>query len=313
MNKLTDNSSDRSYFTIVPRVVLATCPTPYHLALWLTVKDIAGEDGTCVLSTPKLATLAGMSAGKCSQVRKELLSLKLLEGELVKDSGYPMEVWHLSIPDLWARNIAFVKRHPSLKDRIRLKEEATSATILSPGERGLSPHERPPSPHERKKILKEEPKEEPRLVAVGEEFEDGHSEPEQRELEQLLQLRFKLRGRMSKGQRKRLLKPVTVPDPERPASLKELPCPADLYDTDPLFRAYVEEGIQWALSDHGTPRSLGARRNACIGWIRNYEREPNGWLAFKRNQLEEEKSTERETIDATANSYAAQVARFLNE
>jgi len=105
------------------------------------------------------------------------------------------------------------------------------------------------------------------------------------ELEKLLQHSFGFRDkRMARGQAKRLLQAVTVGDKKNPGRLKELPGPAALYDSDPDFADYVAEGIKWALGPDSfgdKPMSLAARRNACIGWIRKYDRPFNGWLARK--------------------------------
>lgn len=165
MNKATDNSGDKSHFTITPRLVWALSRSPYDYTLWNVIKDIAGDSGECYISSPDLATLAMMSTGKVSDCRKYLLSVGLLKGELRKDPGYPQQVWHLSIPDLWTKNADFVSKFATIKDRIEYKEardgmKHAKAEELSPGERGITPHEKGPSPHETKNIHKEDQKEE---------------------------------------------------------------------------------------------------------------------------------------------------------
>ena len=69
-NRVTDESNDRMYFIIKPRIIKAFSRNPYDLALWDTVKDVAGEGGECYLSTDDLAALSGMSSGKASDSRK---------------------------------------------------------------------------------------------------------------------------------------------------------------------------------------------------------------------------------------------------
>jgi hypothetical protein len=106
---------------------------------------IAGDSGECYLSTEDLATLAMMSAGKVSQCRKRLIKHGLLEGEIRRDPGYPQPVWHLSIPDLWERNLEWRQDiGDDLKKRIEFKDtqkKSLHVVKASPGEEGITPDE----------------------------------------------------------------------------------------------------------------------------------------------------------------------------
>jgi len=146
--------------------------------------------------------------------------------------------------------------------------------------------------------------------------------PPRNSLEKLLQFKFGFRDkRMSKGQARRLLQPVSVGDPDDPGVLKELPGPATLYDSDPLFREYVGRGIEWALGDNfAKAMSNAARRNACIGWIRNYERPRSGWLAWKEGRNETgrrrargpaESKREADATPRKHDRYGEQIKRWL--
>ncbi|MBK8467710.1 MAG: hypothetical protein IPL32_17995 [Chloracidobacterium sp.] len=180
-NRVKNDSGDHHYFTQTPRIVWAYSRTPYDLALWQTIKDIAGDNGECFISTPDLAVLAMMSVGQCSESRNYLLKCGLLVGEIRKDPGYPLAVWHLSIPDLWEKSTAWSGKHKSIATRLKYKSEQREKIVkareaartekakrglspaemsdLSPAERPLSPTERPPSPGEIKNIKQEDPKE----------------------------------------------------------------------------------------------------------------------------------------------------------
>jgi len=162
-NKIVDKSNDEKYFTIAPRLVWALSRSPYDYTLWCVVKDIAGTEGQCILSTPDLADLAMMSAGKVSDCRQFLLNAGLLDGELRQDPGYPQPVWHLSVPDLWKRNVEWCEKYPGLKSRVSFKfaqKESLHLVKASPGEKGVTPGEKGVTPGETKKIHKEKPKEE---------------------------------------------------------------------------------------------------------------------------------------------------------
>jgi len=159
-NRLDDQSADRKYFVIVPQIVWALAHDTYDLTLWCVVKMIAGEKGECYISTEDLATLAMMSTGKVSQCRKRLLETGLLMGEIRRDPGYVQAVWHLTIPDLWRRNLELREAlGDSLKARIALKDGEASLHVVkpSPDEGKPSQGEAKPSRGETKKNHKEKP------------------------------------------------------------------------------------------------------------------------------------------------------------
>lgn len=174
-NRINDESSDRAYFTITPRIVWALAEDTQEYTLWCVIKDIAGEAGECFLSTSDLALLAMQSAGSVSMRRKRLLNKGLLHGELRRDPGYPQQVWHLSIPDLWTANLDLAQELRSLRARIAYKadqkEPSPGEGLREPsrGEGGIAPGEGGIAPGETKKNHKEDPKGEhaPRRVAHG--------------------------------------------------------------------------------------------------------------------------------------------------
>lgn len=157
-NKVTNKSGDKKYFTIIPRIVWMRARSPYDFTLWSVIKDVAGEDGECDLTTQELASLSMMSVGKVTECRTYLLQCGLLSGELVKPDGGMATKWHLTIPDLWSENVNSSKSLKSRKDRINYKykqrlgnEKAYSlheSIAHSPGEQAHSPHEQANSPGE---------------------------------------------------------------------------------------------------------------------------------------------------------------------
>jgi hypothetical protein len=58
------DTADRKYFTLAPNLLFALCRDPFDLAVWLAVKLVAGDTGTCTLSAEDGTALTGMSAGK---------------------------------------------------------------------------------------------------------------------------------------------------------------------------------------------------------------------------------------------------------
>lgn len=170
MNKITDASKDKKYFTIVPRLVWALSRSTYDLTLWSVIKDIAGEDGECILNTSQLAILSMMSEGKVSDCRAYLIKSGLLKGEVIKDPDQKQPCWHLKIPDIWKKNIEWAQKYAKIKDRLQYKldqKKSLHPMKASPGEDIHSPHEgspkskgKKPSPGETKKKGFKEPKEE---------------------------------------------------------------------------------------------------------------------------------------------------------
>ncbi|MBN1919883.1 MAG: hypothetical protein JW892_01455 [Anaerolineae bacterium] len=182
---IQQDSTDHRYFMVTQQVVWYECSDPFQFTLWSVVKMVAGDSGTCRISTPKLADLAMMSTGKVSECRAQLITKRLLSGYQDAETG----LWHLSIPDLWERNIAWrqatgdslteratLKRRQRETSRAQRREMATEATSnadplspyepptlsphespVSPGESPVSPHESPPSPGETKNILFADP------------------------------------------------------------------------------------------------------------------------------------------------------------
>lgn len=151
--RIRDQSSDRKYFTITPRIVAAYARNSHDLSLWETIKDVAGESGECFLNTEQLAILAGISTGQVSESRRYWLKLGFLQGEIRKDEGFSQSVWHLSVPDIWAKNIEFCEKYPKIADRLVFR--ATHKSLHSVK---ASPSEGKPSLSETKKNKQEEPK-----------------------------------------------------------------------------------------------------------------------------------------------------------
>jgi hypothetical protein len=150
--RFKDESNDKKYFTITPRIVKEYARNSHDLALWETVKDVAGESGECYLNTEQLAILSGISTGQVSNSRKYWVKIGFLKGEIRKDPGYSQGVWHLSVPDIWAKNIMWCEKHPKIEDRLTFRKAHRSLHRMNPS---LKPSgsEGKPSGSETKKIL----------------------------------------------------------------------------------------------------------------------------------------------------------------
>lgn len=156
-HRITNESNDHKYFIITPRIIHAYARNPHDLALWHTVKDVAGESGECYLSTSDLATLCDMSSGQVSKSRAYWLKTGFLKGSLRRDPGYPQPVWHLSVPDVWGRNVKWCEEHPRIADRLAHKK-SLHLVKPSPSEEGITYSEEGITPGETKKTYKKNEK-----------------------------------------------------------------------------------------------------------------------------------------------------------
>jgi hypothetical protein len=185
--KVKDETRDHIYFTVTPRLVWALSSDPFDLALWVVIKDIAGERGECILAREDLAALAMMSAGQVTISRDRLLSRGLLKGEMRRDPGYPQEVWHLSIPDFWEANVRWALMYPTIRARVEYKKEQKRIKELekqrakdpslhddspepSPHDEGIPPHDGGIPPHDAKKNVFKKPKEETSIKELRDLF-----------------------------------------------------------------------------------------------------------------------------------------------
>lgn len=103
--KIIDDSSDHKYFTIIPNYVL-NHSSVYDRCLYIAMKRIAGENGSCWMSTRELANNSQMSQ---AQVRKSIQYL-LAKQWIVKvgeKKGYGGSSNEYKIIDLWQVNNEF--------------------------------------------------------------------------------------------------------------------------------------------------------------------------------------------------------------
>ena len=170
-NQVKDRSGNRKYFTMVLRIVRLKARSPYDVAAWLTVMDIAGETGECDYSTDDLAALSGMSTGKFSDCRSYLIKQGLLNGDIQKLQNGGQSRWYLTVPDLWEENVKLSQQCNTIEKRIKYNKQYVLSTIKKPSphegtkpslsESKPSPHEGKPSPGEAPSFIEKNLLEEP--------------------------------------------------------------------------------------------------------------------------------------------------------
>lgn len=103
---IEDESGDKKYFTIIPNYIL-NHSTLYDREVWLQMKRIAGENGTCWMSRIALAKQCGISPRRLDQSLKYLLEHTWITCKGTKDvvtNGGRQKVKEYSIADLWSLN-----------------------------------------------------------------------------------------------------------------------------------------------------------------------------------------------------------------
>lgn len=104
--KIKDHSGDKKYFTIIPNYIL-NHSTLYDREVYIQMKRIAGENGTCWCSKPKLAKQCGISKRKLDSSIKYLLDkgwIKKIGMKKVNTLGGKQDVNEYEIIDLWDKN-----------------------------------------------------------------------------------------------------------------------------------------------------------------------------------------------------------------
>ena len=99
--KITDKSGDRKYFTIVPNYIV-NHSTVYEQAIYLYMKRVAGETGTCWESPKNIAKKLGIAPGTVRRYQKALVKRGWIEIAGTHRKTKPTIEYR--IVDLWELN-----------------------------------------------------------------------------------------------------------------------------------------------------------------------------------------------------------------
>ena len=120
--KIVDNSGDRKYFSMIPHYIV-NHSTAYEQSLYLVMKRIAGEDGSCWASPIRVGKMMGVSA---NTVRKYLSKLEKRGWvKIVGKSGKTKPTNEYEVVDLWELNMQFYAKKESSTDEQSQKESST--------------------------------------------------------------------------------------------------------------------------------------------------------------------------------------------
>lgn len=125
--KITDSGDPRKYFTMIPNIIDDLDLSPYAFRLYVHLKRVAGDNGTCYQTQETLAAACKMSEGSISNAKKELVAAGLISiTEEPSNAGRPNH--HIEITDVWEINANNFQRSPDEQQR-------------SPRDLQRSPHE----------------------------------------------------------------------------------------------------------------------------------------------------------------------------
>ena len=77
--------------------------------LYIYLRDLCGEHGTCYRSLRALAEETDFSTGYLSESIPLLVQAGLIIADKKKHNGQKWEVWHISIVDIWEKNAQFIQ------------------------------------------------------------------------------------------------------------------------------------------------------------------------------------------------------------
>ena len=125
--KYKDNSGDRKYFALIPYYVV-NHSTAYEQSLYLVMKRIASEKGTCWASPNTIGKMMGVSANTVRKYRNKLIKRGWINKIGKKGKTKPTD--EFEIVDLWELNIKFYNQKESSMVEQSQKESSTGEKIV---------------------------------------------------------------------------------------------------------------------------------------------------------------------------------------
>lgn len=118
--QIKDRSGDKKYFTIIPNYIL-NHSTHWDREVYVQMKRIAGEDGSCFMSQSNLAEQCGMSINRLKKSIDYLIEnewIKFLGKKEIMTSGGIQKVNEYEIIDLWKTNINHYENNKGVSSEV---------------------------------------------------------------------------------------------------------------------------------------------------------------------------------------------------
>ncbi len=128
--KIHDYSGDRKYFALIPYYII-NHSTAYEQSLYLVMKRIASENGTCWASPKTIGKIMDVSDKTVKKYRKKLLQRHWIRYVGKKRSGRTMQyVDEYEIVDLWRLNTEYYSKTKAENDSIFKDEVEINSTKI---------------------------------------------------------------------------------------------------------------------------------------------------------------------------------------
>jgi len=138
--KIINDSGDKKYFTIIPNYIL-NHSTHLDREVYIQMKRITGEDGTCWASQKTLAKQCGMSINRLKKSLSYLLDhgwIKQIGKKEVNTKGGIQKVNEYKIADLWKMYMEFYGN----KKGVSLGDTAHDKGVSQNWERGIKENDK---------------------------------------------------------------------------------------------------------------------------------------------------------------------------
>ena len=136
--KVLDESSDRKYFTIIPNYIV-NHSTVYEQAVYLYMKRVAGETGTCWTSALEIGKKLGIARRTVKTNQNKLVKRGWIE--IVGKRGKTKPTDEYRIVDLWKLNVDFYNEKESVPDTQSQKKVSQKEKIVHLGNLESTPKE----------------------------------------------------------------------------------------------------------------------------------------------------------------------------
>jgi len=111
--KICDAGDPRRYYTQVPNMVDDSDLSVFAFRLYIHLKRVAGDEGSCWQSTETLAESCKMGMATVSRSKTELSEKGFIFIEEIKDEHHPGRAFHrITIKDLWPENSSRYQTSP---------------------------------------------------------------------------------------------------------------------------------------------------------------------------------------------------------
>ena len=127
--KYIDNSGDRKYFAMIPYYII-NHSSAYEQSLYLVMKRIASEEGTCWASAITIGKIMGVSANTVRKYRDKLINRDWIK--CIGKRGTTKPTYEFEIVDLWKLNMDYYAKKESSTGELSKKKVQPVSEIVQP-------------------------------------------------------------------------------------------------------------------------------------------------------------------------------------